>query len=103
VSTLSDLAVDLKISDGGRGDQSFLGWDDVKSEDSSCAVRRGVLSNQLNGLGLRVECPEFDRDVSDREGTGGGVSLGASFRVTTGERERRPKNVFFLLAVASER
>ena len=103
MSALSDLAVDLTISDGGRGDQSFLGWDGVKSENSSSAVRTGAPSSQLKGVGLRVECPEFDRGVSGKGGTGGGVSLSASFRVATGERERRRKNDFFFLADASER
>ena len=95
--------MDLTISDGGRGDQSFLGWDDVTSEVSTGAGRTGALSSQLKGVGLRVEYPEIDEGVSGRAGTGGGISAGTSFRVAPGERERRRKNVFFFLADTSER
>jgi hypothetical protein len=95
--------VDLTISDGGRGDQSFLGWDDVTSEVSTSAGRTGALSSQLKGEGLRVEYPEIDEGVSGKAGTGGGVSSGTSFRVATGERERRRKKDFFFLTDTSER
>jgi hypothetical protein len=103
VSTLNDLIVDRTITDGGRGDQSFLRMGKLKSRISSGAAWAGALSGQLKGMGLRAKCSEIDRGVGGKAGTGGGVALGVSFRVVEGERERRRKNVFFFLVDASER
>jgi hypothetical protein len=103
VSTLNDLGVDLIITDGGRGDQSFLRVGGFKSRISSGAAWAGALSGQLKGMGLRAECSEIDRGVGGKAGTGGGVAFGVCFRVVEGERERRPKNVFFFLRDTSER
>ena len=78
--------------------------DEVESGDSSGAVRTGAPSGHLKGIGLRVKCPELDRGVGGKAGTGGGVPVGgASFHVTEGVRERRRKNVFFFLTDTSDR
>jgi hypothetical protein len=51
VSMLSDLVVDLTISDGGKGDHSFLGCDKVNPGGSPDTVRIDASSGQLRGTG----------------------------------------------------
>jgi hypothetical protein len=58
------------------------------------------LSGKLEKFGPRAE---VGIGVSGKVGTGGGASLSKPFRAVDGERERRLKNDFFFLPVASER